>query len=49
MTATALLHDNPSAGRDEIRDAISANLCRCTGYQTIIDAIAEIAGSTAEQ
>jgi aerobic-type carbon monoxide dehydrogenase small subunit (CoxS/CutS family) len=45
MTATALLQDNPSAGRDEIREALSANLCRCTGYQTIIDAIAEVADS----
>jgi nicotine dehydrogenase subunit B len=44
MTATALLAEQPSAGRDEIREAISANLCRCTGYQTIIDAIAEVAG-----
>jgi aerobic-type carbon monoxide dehydrogenase small subunit (CoxS/CutS family) len=44
MTATALLHDNPSAGREEIREALSANLCRCTGYQTIIDAVAEVAG-----
>ncbi|HKP18543.1 MAG TPA: (2Fe-2S)-binding protein [Gaiellaceae bacterium] len=43
MTATALLHHNPSAGKDEIREALSANLCRCTGYQTIIDAIAEVA------
>jgi len=33
MTATALLHENPSAGREEIREALSANLCRCTGYQ----------------
>ena len=44
MTATALLGEKPSADRDEIREALSANLCRCTGYQTIIDAIAEIAG-----
>jgi aerobic-type carbon monoxide dehydrogenase small subunit (CoxS/CutS family) len=43
MTATALLEDNPSPGKDEIREALSANLCRCTGYQTIIDAIAEVA------
>ena len=44
MTATALLHENPSADKDEIREALSANLCRCTGYQTIIDAVAEVAG-----
>ena len=45
MTATALLHENPSAGREEIRESLSANLCRCTGYQTIIDAVAEVADS----
>jgi aerobic-type carbon monoxide dehydrogenase small subunit (CoxS/CutS family) len=45
MTTTALLNENPSAGREEIREALSANLCRCTGYQTIIDAVAEVAGS----
>jgi carbon-monoxide dehydrogenase small subunit len=43
MTATALLRDTPSPGREEIREALSANLCRCTGYQTIIDAVAEVA------
>jgi aerobic-type carbon monoxide dehydrogenase small subunit (CoxS/CutS family) len=45
MTATALLHEHPTADKEEIREALSANLCRCTGYQTIIDAIAEVAGS----
>jgi aerobic-type carbon monoxide dehydrogenase small subunit (CoxS/CutS family) len=44
MTTTALLADNPSPSEEEIREALSANLCRCTGYQTIIEAIAEIAG-----
>lgn len=44
MTVTALLHEKPSADREEIQDALSANLCRCTGYQTIIDAVAEVAG-----
>ncbi|MDF1775433.1 MAG: (2Fe-2S)-binding protein [Rhizobiaceae bacterium] len=39
MTATELLRTRPGASRDDIRDAISGNLCRCTGYQTIIDAI----------
>ena len=45
MTTTALLHENPSPSTEEIREALSANLCRCTGYQTIIDAVAEVAGS----
>lgn len=39
MLATELLRDNPTPTRDEIREAISGNLCRCTGYQTIIDSI----------
>jgi carbon-monoxide dehydrogenase small subunit len=45
MTTTALLHENPSPSKEEIREALSANLCRCTGYQTIIDAVAEVAES----
>ena len=39
MSATALLQENPSPSRDEIVDAISGNLCRCTGYARIIEAI----------
>lgn len=39
MTALAYLGENPSPTRDEIRSAISGNLCRCTGYEQIIDAI----------
>ncbi len=39
MTAEELLRNNPSPTRDEIAEAISGNLCRCTGYQTIIDSI----------
>ena len=40
MTAQALLESNPSPSTAEIRDAISGNLCRCTGYQQIVEAIA---------
>jgi carbon-monoxide dehydrogenase small subunit len=39
MTAKALLEGNPDATREEIKVAISGNLCRCTGYQQIVDAI----------
>ena len=39
MLATELLGENPSPSEAEIRDAISANLCRCTGYQGIVEAI----------
>ena len=41
MTASAFLKDNPMPMREEVRDAISGNICRCTGYQPIIDAILE--------
>ena len=39
MTAVELLKQNPDPSVDDIRDAISGNLCRCTGYQTIVDSI----------
>jgi aerobic carbon-monoxide dehydrogenase small subunit len=39
MTSVALLRENPHPGEDEIRRAIEGNLCRCTGYQNIVDAI----------
>ncbi len=41
VSAKALLDHNPSPARDEIRKAISGNLCRCTGYKKIINAIEE--------
>jgi carbon-monoxide dehydrogenase small subunit len=40
LTAHALLADNPDPTRAEIVDAISANICRCTGYAQIVEAIA---------
>jgi aerobic-type carbon monoxide dehydrogenase small subunit (CoxS/CutS family) len=45
MSAAALLESNPSASRQEIKEALSGNLCRCTGYTKIIDAV-ELAGRT---
>jgi aerobic-type carbon monoxide dehydrogenase small subunit (CoxS/CutS family) len=39
MSAQALLQRNPSPTRTEIREALAGNLCRCTGYQAIIDAV----------
>ncbi len=39
MTARWLLSENPRLNREEIRDGLSGNLCRCTGYQKIVDAI----------
>jgi aerobic carbon-monoxide dehydrogenase small subunit len=38
-TITAFLRDNPDPSRDEAREAIAGNLCRCTGYQNIIAAV----------
>jgi carbon-monoxide dehydrogenase small subunit len=39
VSVTAFLRDNPSPSDDEIRDALSGNLCRCTGYQGILKAV----------
>jgi aerobic carbon-monoxide dehydrogenase small subunit len=39
MTLTALLADNPNPAPAEIRTAISGNICRCTGYHQIIEAV----------
>ena len=43
MTAKALLEKEPAASRERIAEAISGNLCRCTGYQQIFEAIEEAA------
>ena len=46
VTAKALLDANPNPTRDEIREALSGCLCRCTGYQQIFEAVeAAIAAS----
>ncbi len=39
LTAAELLETRPDAGRAEIRDFLSGNYCRCTGYQAIVDAV----------
>lgn len=41
MVSKALLDRNPAPNREEIVDAISGNVCRCTGYRSIIDAVEE--------
>ena len=43
MTAKALLNENPNPTREEIKQGISGNLCRCTGYKKIIEAIETVA------
>ncbi len=39
LTAQALLEDNPAPSRGEVRVALAGNLCRCTGYTKILDAV----------
>jgi carbon-monoxide dehydrogenase small subunit len=39
VAAHALLEENPRPSEDDVREAISGNLCRCTGYQQIVDAV----------
>jgi carbon-monoxide dehydrogenase small subunit len=39
MNSLELLEENPSPSREEIRHALEGNLCRCTGYQNIVDAV----------
>lgn len=46
MSARALLDANPSPSRDEIIEALEGNLCRCTGYETIIAAVAAAGGGS---
>ena len=45
MSAYALLQENPRPSEDEIRFAIAGNLCRCTGYSKIVEAIQAAAGT----
>lgn len=47
MTITALLLDNPDPSDEEIREGLSGNLCRCTGYQGIIAAVRHAASALA--
>jgi aerobic-type carbon monoxide dehydrogenase small subunit (CoxS/CutS family) len=39
LAASALLDERPHPGRDEIREALAGNLCRCTGYAKIVEAV----------
>ena len=49
LAAKALLDENPSPSEAQIRHAIAGNLCRCTGYGKIVDAIAAVAARGAGQ
>jgi aerobic carbon-monoxide dehydrogenase small subunit len=45
VSVTALLRDNPDPTDEEIRHGLGGNLCRCTGYQGILAAVRQAAGS----
>lgn len=49
LSALALLDANPNPTNEEIRLALSGNLCRCTGYVQIVDAVADVAQKTRSQ
>jgi aerobic carbon-monoxide dehydrogenase small subunit len=49
LVAKALLDENPHPSREEISGAISGNLCRCTGYQQIVDAVELCASREADK
>lgn len=49
MSAHTLLSNNPNPSRPEIRDALSGNYCRCTGYEAIVDAISTTARQRIDQ
>lgn len=49
ITATALLAENPRPSRDEIVEALKGNLCRCTGYKRIVEAVEAVARQAARQ
>jgi carbon-monoxide dehydrogenase small subunit len=48
MQITALLSENPAPTEPEVREALSGNLCRCTGYETIVNGALAAAGVTKE-
>ena len=48
MQITALLSENPAPTEPEVREALSGNLCRCTGYETIVNGALAAAGVTRE-
>lgn len=47
MAAQALLANNPNPRRDEVREGLAGNLCRCAGYERIVDAVLTTAGGGA--
>ena len=48
MMAKALLDENPNPTREEVKEGLGGNICRCTGYVKIIDAIMAAAGTVSK-
>jgi len=46
LTAIALLEESPNPTEGDVRSALAGNLCRCTGYAGIVDAVLDVAGTT---
>jgi len=44
MSAEALLRERPDPSEREVREALAGNLCRCTGYEGIVEAVLDVAG-----
>jgi carbon-monoxide dehydrogenase small subunit len=44
MLIEGFLATTPQPSREQIREVVASNMCRCTGYQTIVDAVAECVG-----
>jgi len=49
LSATELLEKNPHPSRDEVKEALGGNLCRCTGYEPVIDAIVAVGKKTGKR
>lgn len=49
MAAADVVQHNPRANRQQVREAISSNLCRCTGYHAIVDAICSVLAKRAQE
>jgi carbon-monoxide dehydrogenase small subunit len=47
MTLVGFTRDHPHASDAEIREALAGNLCRCTGYQNIVEAVRDVLGRAA--
>jgi aerobic-type carbon monoxide dehydrogenase small subunit (CoxS/CutS family) len=49
MATSALLKENPKPTKDEIKESIEGNICRCTGYNSIVRAVEDVASGKYEE